>query len=93
MPPKTDESQNIKITKLEVTMINLQNGLDDIKSEFDKFDNKNDEAHKDIMKKIDAFIDTADKKYASKQVETAMWWLIFAVGVSIIGIIAKVIAK
>lgn len=93
MPPKTDETQNIKITKLEGAMTHLEKGLDEIKSNFKEFDEKNDKAHLDITAKIDKFIDAADERYASKEVEKAMWWLIFAVGTAIIGIVVKLIAK
>ena len=70
--PKADETQNIKITKLEVTMTNLQNGLNEIKSEFKEFEDKNDQSHKDIIERIDKFINSADDKYAPKYL---VWFL------------------
>ena len=70
--PKSDEEQNIKITKLEVIMEQLKKGFDEIKTEFKDFGNKNDIAHKDITDKIDKFIEAADNKYAPKYL---VWFL------------------
>lgn len=75
--PREDESQNIKITKLEGIMEQLKEGFQEIKAEFKDFGNKNDAAHRDITDKIDKFIDSADAKYAPKSV---VWWIFITIG-------------
>jgi len=82
-----------KIKELESCMKVVQTEINNIKENQKENQETNTSEHLKIMAKIDKFIDSADNKYASKNVEKIMWWVGGVVGAIIISAIMYLIIK
>ena len=77
------------VNKNTLAIAKMQKDLEHIKEGL--VENKED--HKKIFKKIDQFIDTAEKRYASKWVENLLVWGGGIMGAIIIGSLMTLIIK
>ena len=57
------KEMQVEINKININMAELQKDIAYIKVSSEK----NDQAHKEIMEKIDAFIEVAEQRYAAKE--------------------------
>lgn len=89
-----------KFDSLECTMNNLTTELKLMKQQQNNIGDKLEqhiieqkEQFSDLGKKIDAFIESADGRYATKKVESVMWAIGGAVGLAVLGAIFQLIFK
>jgi uncharacterized membrane-anchored protein len=94
---KTDSKQNLLINSLGMEIEHLGEGLGEIKSAFKQSCVENNTAHKEILNKIDDFIETADVKYVSrtefKDVKSAVYGFIAIVLTAVVGGIMALVLK
>lgn len=85
-----------KFNNMETTMSELNTNFllmkKDITSISEKLD-QNTQEHKDIMSKIDRFIETADQRYAEKRVEDLIGKILWAFGFLVVGAISAAVFK
>lgn len=85
-----------KFDNVETTMNQLNISVKlmqkDIESICDKLD-QNTIEHKDIMVKIDRFIETADNRYAEKKMENIVSKILWSFGFLVVGAIAAAVFK
>ena len=71
----------INIAKLQTDVAHIKQALEDSKKVHEKSTEENKVDHEKIFKKIDGFIDSAEKRFASKTVE----WLVYSLAAIILG--------
>lgn len=85
-----------KFDHLENTMNNLSTDFKLMKQTIETICEKldqNAEEHKQILSKIDGFIETADKRYAEKSIEDLVKKILWGIGFIVIGAIATAVFR
>jgi len=94
---KTDSKQDLLINSLGMEIKHLGEGLGELKSAFKQSCSENTVAHKEILDKIDGFIESADVKYVSrtefKDVKSAVYGFIALVLTAVVGGIMALVLK
>ena len=78
------KSNTDKINKVEISMAEIKTDISYIKKSQTEMSEKLDNFINEIHKQRELDMEHYDKKYASKKVESALYWLIGVVGVLII---------
>jgi len=85
-----EEERRHEIINLQINMEKINNAIGYIKESL----TKNDEQHKEIIHKIDIFIETADEKYATKNDLKFIQKIIFSIiGAICLTVLYAVLAK
>jgi uncharacterized coiled-coil protein SlyX len=85
------ESNRMNI--MECDMAEVKTEIRNITKNQEESKIENNKAHDEIKLMIKDFVDSADDKYASKRVETVMWWIAGIIGSIIITAIMYLIIK
>lgn len=88
---KEDLQQNLKIQNIEMTILQIGKDFSGLKNEVDQVRKDNLADHKEIIEKIDKFIEQADKRYAPMIAWKAIWWIITGVCGAVLAVIMKTI--